>query len=109
LVKKTHQYDIVLVGLDPTIGSEMKKTRPCVILSPDELNEHLRTVIIAPLTSTDRVYPFRVAIHFQNKKGAIAIDQIRTVDKARLIKKLGALESKKITELKDKLNEMFVV
>ncbi len=87
----------------------MKKTRPCIILSPNELNEHLRTVILAPLTSTPKVYPFRVSIEFQKKKGSIAIDQIRTVDKARLIKKLGVLESEKITELKNKLNEMFVV
>lgn len=108
MVKEVQQYDIVLVGLDPTVGSEMKKTRPCVILSPNELNGHLRTVILAPLTSTAKTYPFRVSIDFQKKNGSIAIDQIRTVDKARLIKKLGVLGDGKIAELKNKLNEMFV-
>lgn len=81
-----NRFDVYLVALDPTLGSEIKKTRPCVVISPDEMNRHLNTVIIAPLTSTRKKYPTRVGLSFQGKKGDIVLDQIRTVDKKRLVK-----------------------
>jgi len=87
------RFDVCLVNLDPTVGSEIKKTRPCLIISPDEINRHIRTVIVAPMTTAGRDYPTRVACHFKNKKGQIVLDQIRTVDKTRLIKNLGAINS----------------
>ncbi|MGE4218991.1 MAG: type II toxin-antitoxin system PemK/MazF family toxin [Alphaproteobacteria bacterium] len=90
MVRSVRRFDIFLIGLDPTIGSEMRKTRPCLIVSPDEMNRHLRTVIVAPLTSAQRSYPTRVPLSFQDKHGQIALDQIRVVDKERLIKRLGA-------------------
>ncbi|MCC5925923.1 MAG: type II toxin-antitoxin system PemK/MazF family toxin [Bacteroidetes bacterium] len=85
------RFDVYLIALDPTVGSEIQKTRPCVVISPDEMNRHIQTVIIAPLTSTVRAYPTRVNTTFQGKKGQIVLDQIRTVDKKRLIKKVGAI------------------
>ena len=88
------QYQIVLVNLDPTIGSEIKKTRPCLVISPDEMNHNIRTVIIAPMTSTNRDYPTRVSCVFRKKQGQIVLDQIRTIDKTRLIRKLGTIDSK---------------
>ena len=102
------QYDIYLVNLDPTIGSEIKKTRPCVVISPDEMNAGLRTVQVAPMTSTLREYPWRVAIVFKKKKGSIALDQIRTVDKQRLVKRAGALQQDTIDSVKDILHEMLI-
>jgi len=84
--------DVHLVNLDPTIGSEIKKTRPCVVISPDEMNRHLRTVIVAPLTSQGRLYPTRVRCHFDGKEGLVVLDQIRTVDVTRLVKKVGRIE-----------------
>jgi mRNA interferase MazF len=86
------RFDVFLVNLDPTVGSEIRKTRPCVVISPDEMNRFIRTVIIAPLTSRGRSYPTRVDCRFDKKDGQVVLDQIRTVDKARLIKKLGRLE-----------------
>lgn len=83
------QYSILLVGLDPTVGAEMQKTRPCVLISPDEMDDSLRTVQIAPLTTNTRSYPWRVPITFQRQKGMVALDQIRTIDKRRVIKRLG--------------------
>src|SRR5205814_4226590 len=83
------RFDVYLIHLDPTQGSEIRKTRPCLIVSPDEMNRYLGTVIIAPLTSTLREYPTRVTLRFQRKLGQIALDQIRTIDKSRLIRKLG--------------------
>ena len=83
------QFQIHLVALDPTRGSEIRKTRPCVIVSPDEMNRHIATVIVAPMTTATRVYPTRVPITFQGKRGQVALDQIRTVDKSRLVKRLG--------------------
>ena len=87
------RFDVCLVNLDPTVGSEIKKTQPCLIISPDEMNRHIRTVIVAPMTMAGRDYPTRVACHFKNKKGQIVLDQIRTVDKTRLIKNLGSINS----------------
>lgn len=103
-----NQYDIFLINLDPTIGSEMKKTRPCVVISPNEMNHNLNNVIIAPMTSTDKSYPTRVKIEFENKTGTIVLDQIRTVDKIRLVKKLGKLDKKTINKVKAVLKEMLI-
>ncbi|MDR3350337.1 MAG: type II toxin-antitoxin system PemK/MazF family toxin [Prevotellaceae bacterium] len=103
------QFDIFWIGLDPTAGSEMAKTRPCVVVSPNELNDHLRTVIILPVTSTIKDYPFRVPCSISGKNGEIAVDQIRTVDKARIntSKPLGHLSVVEIATLQDALNIMF--
>lgn len=100
------QYDIYLVTLDPTVGSEIKKTRPCVVISPDEMNG-LRTVIIAPLTSKGFDYLFRPKIRFQEKEGLVLLDQIRTVDKRRLVKKVGRVDTAKAKEIAETLVEMF--
>jgi mRNA interferase MazF len=102
------QYSICLVNLEPSIGHEIKKTRPCVIISPNEMNQHIPTIIIAPMTTKSHAYPTRVPLTFQGKKGWIVLDQIRTVDKRRIIKKLGKLTSNKITEVKNIINEMLV-
>src|SRR5215213_4990763 len=85
------RFGVYLVTLDPTIGSEIQKTRPCVVISPDEMNRTIATVILAPLTTHGQVYPSRVACHFQGKAGQIILDQLRTVDKRRLLKRLGQL------------------
>jgi mRNA interferase MazF len=102
------QYDIILVNLDPTIGSEIKKTRPCLVISPDEMNKYLRTVIVAPMTTADRTYPTRVVIHHNDKIGAAAIDQIRTIDKSRAIKSLGKISKAEIENCKAVIQETFV-
>jgi len=102
------QYQIVLVNLDPTTGSEIKKTRPCVIISPDELNKYLRTIIIAPVTTTSRKYPTRIEVKHDRKIGWIVVDQIRTIDKQRIIKILGKLSQPEINELKSVIKETFV-
>ena len=99
--------DIHLVRLDPTLGSEIQKTRPCVIVSPDELNAHLRTVIVAPMTTGGRAYPWRIQCRFQRRAGYIALDQLRTVDRERLIKRLGALPTNTLTQVLGGLQEMF--
>lgn len=101
------QFDVYLVALDPTLGSEIKKTRPCVIVSPDEMNRHLNTVIIAPLTSTIKNYPTRVNLTFQEKQGQVVLDQIRTVDNRRLVKKLGIISAKTKLSVSKLLIEMF--
>jgi mRNA interferase MazF len=101
------RFDIVLVNLDPTIGSEIQKTRPCLIISPDEMNRNIRTVIIAPMTTKGRDYPTRVACKFQGKQGQIVLDQIRTIDTSRLVKKLGQLKEESRAEVLDTLAEMF--
>lgn len=101
------RFDIFLVNLDPTIGSEIKKTRPCVIISPDEMNRWIRTVIIAPMTTKGRPYPTRVACQFQGKEGQIVLDQIRTVDKTRLVRKLGRLKDSEQSQVFMVLAEMF--
>lgn len=85
------RFDVYLVALDPTLGSEIKKTRPCVIVSPDEMNRHISTVIVAPMTTKGRNYPSRIPCRFQKKLGQIVLDQLRTVDKVRLVKRLGRI------------------
>jgi mRNA interferase MazF len=102
------QYKIVLVNLDPTIGSEIKKTRPCVIISPDEMNKFLRTVIVAPMTTTSRKYPTRIEVKHDKRTGWIVIDQVRTIDKQRVIKVLDRLTQPEIKELKSVIKETFV-
>ncbi|MBX7218417.1 MAG: type II toxin-antitoxin system PemK/MazF family toxin [Blastocatellia bacterium] len=101
------RFDIYLVHLDPTVGSEIQKTRPCVIISPDEMNQYIRTVIVAPLTTSSKLYPTRVTCEFDGKKGLVVLDQIRTVDKTRLTQKLGALNSTTQGEVLTVLAEMF--
>lgn len=101
------RFDVFLVNLDPTIGSEIKKTRPCLIISPDEMNRYIKTVIIAPMTTKGRAYPTRVVCKFQGKEGQIILDQICTIDKSRLIRKLGQLKKETRTEVLDTLAEMF--
>ncbi len=88
-----NRFDVYLINLDPAAGSEIQKTRPCVIISPDEMNRHIRTVIVAPMTTAGKEYPTRIACVFESRKGDIVLDQIRTIDKKRLIKKLGTLDS----------------
>jgi len=102
------QYDIYLVRLDPTIGHEIQKVRPCVIISPDDMNKYVETIIIAPMTTKSHKYPTRVGIDFQNKTGWIVLDQIRAVDKKRLIKKIGELDEHKSIEIKKVIMEMLV-
>ena len=102
------QYEIILVNLDPAIGSEIKKTRPCVVISPDEMNKHLRTVIIAPMTTISKNYPTRVEIKHDNKLGWIVLDQVRTIDKQRILKDLGRLSKPEIKEVKSILKETYV-
>ncbi|MEO6191217.1 MAG: type II toxin-antitoxin system PemK/MazF family toxin [Saprospiraceae bacterium] len=103
------QYDIILVNLDPTIGSEIRKTRPCLIISPNELNWNLRTIIIAPITSNISHYPTRIKIVLEIKEGRIVIDQIRTIDKSRVIKKLRVLEEQEMHYVKRIIEETFVM
>jgi mRNA interferase MazF len=102
------QYMIVLANLDPTIGNEIKKTRPCVVISPDEMNKYLNTIVIAPMTTTSKSYPTRVEIKHDNKIGWIVLDQIRTIDKQRILKDLGRLSKPEIKEVKSILKETFV-
>ena len=102
------QYDVFLVNLDPTLGHEIKKTRPCLIVSPDEMNRHISTVIIAPMTTRSRAYPTRVDVVFQRKSAWIVLDQIRTVDRKRLVKKLGAITGPAILNVKATLSEMLI-
>ena len=103
------RFDIYLVNLDPTVGSEIKKTRPAVIVSPDEMNRHLSTIIIAPMTSQKRHYPTRINLTFQAKSGQIVLDQIRTIDKFRLVKKLGHLKPATAQSICALLQEMFAL
>lgn len=102
------QYNIVLVNLDPTKGSEIKKTRPCLVISPNEINSNLRSIIIAPMTTASKPYPTRVKIKHSNKIGWVAIDQIRTIDKSRIIKTLGSISQIEIEKCKSILKEMLV-
>ena len=101
------RFDVFLVNLDPTVGSEIQKTRPCLVISPDEMNLNIRTVIIAPMTSAQKEYPTRVSCTFQKKKGQIVLDQLRTIDKERLIKKLGTIDSKDQLEVISILQQLF--
>ena len=99
--------EIWLVSLDPTHGSEIKKTRPCLVVSPDEMNQHLQTVIVAPMTTTIRPYPTRVSVRFQGKSGQVALDQRRAIDRQRLVRKLGAVPPNAAQQTSEVLLEMF--
>lgn len=99
--------EVHIVDLDPTRGSEIRKTRPCVIVSPDELNHHLNTVIVAPLTTGGRPYPWRIQCHFDGRTGSVAVDQLRTVDTERLVKHLGALEVQTLDAVLSLIRELF--
>ena len=101
------RFDVYLMNLDPTIGSEIRKTRPCLVISPDEMNRHIKTVIVAPMTSAGNDYPSRVPCKFRKKQGQIVLDQIRTLDKSRLIKKLGTIDSKAQLEVIATLQRLF--
>jgi len=101
------RFDVFLVNLDPTLGSEIKKTRPCLIISPDEMNRWIRTVILAPMTTKGRLYPTRVVCQFQGKDGQVVLDQIRAVDKSRLMRKLGRLDKLEQRNVLMTLAEMF--
>lgn len=101
------RFDVYLVNLDPTIGHEGRKTRPCLIVSPDEMNQYIGTVIVAPMTTKGRDYPTRVNLTFQGKKGQIVLDQIRTIDKIRLIKRLGKIDKNTAQKVLEILAEMF--
>lgn len=102
------QYELVLVDLDPTKGSEMKKTRPCAVISPNEMNKYLQTIVVAPLTSSSKPYPTRVEIKQAKTKGWVVLDQIRTVDRIRIIKKLGSLATTEIEAVKNVIMETYV-
>jgi len=106
MVEKYKRYDIVLVKLNPTVGSEIQKTRPCIIISPDEINI-LKTIIVAPMTSKGFDFVFRPKIKFENKQGLVLLDQIRTIDKSRIIKKIGTIETNKAKEIAKMLIELF--
>lgn len=101
------RFDVYLIKLDPTTGSEIKKTRPCVIISPDEMNEHIDTVIVAPMTTKGRAYPTRVPCRFRGKQGQVVLDQIRTVDKVRLARRLGKIDKETQTNVLSVLAEIF--
>lgn len=101
------RFDVYLVNLDPTVGSEIQKTRPCVVISPDEMNRYIRTVIVAPMTTKGRSYPTRVECKFQGKAGQVVLDQVRTVEKVRLVKHLGRLSDRTQEEVLAGLAEMF--
>ncbi|OGP57144.1 MAG: transcriptional regulator [Deltaproteobacteria bacterium RBG_13_49_15] len=101
------RFDVYLINLDPTVGSEIKKTRPCLIISPDEMNRHIRTVIVAPMTTAGKAYPTRVFCEFQGRKGQIVLDQIRTIDKSRLIKRTGTIDLQIQAEVISTLQSMF--
>ena len=102
-----NRFEVYLVNLDPTVGVEIQKTRPCTVVSPDEMNHHVRTVIIAPMTTKGRNYPTRVPCVFQGKSGEVVLDQLRTVDKARLVKRLGALDASTSDAVLAMLGQMF--
>lgn len=101
------RFEVYLIGLEPTVGSEIRKTRPCLIVSPDEMNRYMGTVIVAPMTTKGRPYPTRVSCNFKGKQGQIVLDQIRTVDKSRLIERLGRIEHHAQTRTLSILTEMF--
>lgn len=103
-----NQYEVFLINLDPTIGHEIKKSRPCLVISPDEMNHNISTVIIAPMTTKSHKYPTRVKLTFNQKTGWIVLDQIRTIDKRRIIRKMGIIESTTSQKVKSILKEMLV-
>ena len=102
------RFEVYLVNLDPTVGSEILEARPCVVVSPDEMNRHVRTVVIAPMTIASRPYPSRVAVHFEGKDGQVVIDQICTVDEVRLVQKLGALRPDETSAVLDEIGRAHV-
>lgn len=102
-----NRFDVCLINLDPTIGSEIQKTRPCLIISPDEMNRHIRTVIVAPMTTAGKDYPTRVSCTFKRKKAQIVLDQIRTIDKTRIIKKIGSVDPETQLEVISVLQRLF--
>jgi mRNA interferase MazF len=105
--RRVARGEVHLVALDPTIGSEIRKTRPCLVVSPDELNDHLRTAIVAPLTTGGQAYPWRIPCRFQNRSGFVAVDQIRTIDADRFVKRLGRLTPATVTNVLLTLQEFF--
>jgi mRNA interferase MazF len=105
---EVRQYDIVIVNLDPTVGSEIRKTRPCVVISPDEMNRHLNTIVIAPVTSQSKSYPTRLKIILEKKSNWIIVDQIRTIDKTRIIRNIAKLSIMEIQDLKRMIRETYV-
>ena len=105
---EVRQYQIVLVNLDPTIGSEMKKTHPCVVISPDEMNKYLQTIVVAPMTSNSKPYPTRVEVKHNKTKGWVVLDQIRTIDRRRIVKSFGSLTDKEINRVKAVIHETYV-
>ncbi len=104
---EVNRFDVFLVCLAPTIGNEIQKTRPCLIISPNEINHHISTVIVAPMTTKGKRYPTRISCSFQGKKGQIILDQIRTIDKKRLVKKLGVINPKTQSRVLALLQELF--
>lgn len=104
---EVRRFEVYLVNLDPTVGSEIQKTRPCVVVSPDEMNRNIRTVIVAPMTTKGREYPTRVRCRFEGKEGQVALDQLRTVDKERLVKRLGEIGPETERAILTTLAEMF--
>jgi mRNA interferase MazF len=102
------QYSVYLLNLDPTVGHEIKKTRPCIVISPDEMNRHLETIMIAPMTTKSRDYPTRVRVNLLGKTSWVVLDQIRTVDRQRFLKKLGDLDKDSIVKVKETINVMLV-
>jgi mRNA interferase MazF len=107
MVNEVRRFDICLVSLDPTRGSEIRKTRPCVVVSPDEMNRYLRTVIVVPMTTASRSYPTRIGLRFQGKNGQIAIDQIRTIDRDRIVRRIGRVTDATAQKLCTVLAETF--
>lgn len=108
MVSFPRRDDVWLIALDPARGSEIKKTRPCLVISPDDINENLQTLLVAPMTTTQRSYPTRVSLTFRNKTGQVALDQVRAVDRQRLVRKLGTVSTKTAHEVSSVLVEMFV-
>jgi mRNA interferase MazF len=108
VVNYPRRDEVWLVSLDPALGAEIRKTRPCLVVSPDEANQYLRTVIVAPLTTTERRYPTRVDVRFQRKEGQVALDQVRAVDQQRLVRKLGTVAANTAHTVSSVLVEMFV-
>lgn len=107
VVSEYHRFDVCLVSLDPTRGSEIRKTRPCVVISPDEMNRYLRTIIVAPMTTASRPYPTRVGLRFQGKSGEIAVDQLRTIDRNRIVRRIGRITDTTARKLCAVLAETF--
>jgi mRNA interferase MazF len=107
MAMEVKRFDVYLVNLDPTVGHEIRKSRPCLVISPDEMNQHISTVIVAPMTTKGRNYPTRVPCMFQGKEGQVVMDQIRTIDKLRLVKRLGKIDSQTQTDVFSVLSELF--